>query len=283
VPVLVQGETGTGKELVARAIHEESGRGPFVSVALPELAEGVLESELFGHRRGAFTGAVRERAGLFEAASGGTLFLDEIGDAPAAVQAKLLRALESCEVRPVGSSVPRRADVRVVAATHRDLEQRVRSGAFREDLWFRIRGAVIRLPPLRGRSIDLPAIAAALLGEVARTARLPTPALGTDAIEVLARLPWRGNVRELRSVLENAVLWWSGQGPLGRAHVLEAVASLNPALDADDHALAERMLEAWRRHGWNQEAARRELGLTRASWRSRIERLGLGAGRRRAR
>jgi transcriptional regulator with GAF, ATPase, and Fis domain len=278
--VSVQGETGTGKELVARAIHEESGRGPFVAVALPELSEGVLESELFGHRRGAFTGAVREHAGLFASASGGTLFLDEIGDAPPAVQAKLLRALESREVRPVGSSEARRADVRVVVATHRDLGDRVRSGAFREDLWFRVRGAVIRIPPLRARSMDLPALAGALLAEVARAASLPTPELSDAALALLARFPWRGNVRELRNVLENAVLWWGGEGSLGRGEILEAIASLNPALDAGEHALAERMLDAWRRNGWNQEAARRELGLTRAAWRSRFTRLGLGVGRR---
>jgi len=280
VSVLVQGETGTGKELVARAIHEESGRGPFVGISLPELSEGVLESELFGHRRGAFTGAVREHAGLFEAASGGTLFLDEIGDAPPAVQVKLLRALESREVRPVGSSAARRADVRVVAATHCDLGERVRAGAFREDLWFRVRGTVIRMPPLRARGIDLPALAGALLVEVARAASLPTPTLSSAALDLLALLPWRGNVRELRSVLENAVLWWSGEGALGRAELLEAIASLNPALDASEHAQAERMIDAWRRNGWNQEAARRELGLTRSAWRTRFSRLGLGVGRR---
>jgi DNA-binding NtrC family response regulator len=280
VTVLLQGDTGTGKELAARAIHEESGRGPFVSVSLPELSEGVLESELFGHRRGAFTGAVAERAGLFEAAAGGTLFLDEIGDATPAVQVKLLRALETREVRPVGGVHPRRADVRVVAATHRDLEARVRSGDFREDLWFRIRGAVIRLPALRHRTVDLPVLSAALLADVARAARVPTPALGDDALALIARMPWRGNVRELRSVLENAVLWWRGEGPLGRGELLEAIASLNPQLDADDCALAERMLDAWRRAEWNQEAARRELGLTRAAWRSRLARLGLDVGRR---
>ncbi len=280
VTVLLQGETGTGKELAARAIHEESGRGPFVSISLPELSEGVLESELFGHRRGAFTGAISERAGLFEAASGGTLFLDEIGDAPPSVQVKLLRALESREVRRVGASAPRRADVRVIAATHHDLAERVRAGSFREDLWFRIRGAVIRLPPLRERATDLPALCAVILADVARTVRVPVPALGSDALPLLAGLPWPGNVRELRSVLENAILWWGGAGALGRVHLLEAIASLQPTLAPEDHVLVSRMLDAWRRHGWNQEAARRELGLTRAAWRSRIGRLGLGASGR---
>lgn len=281
VPVVLQGETGTGKELAALALHEESGRGPFVAVSLPELSEGVLESELFGHRRGAFTGAVSERAGLLEAAHGGTLLLDEIGDAPAAVQVKLLRALETRAVRRVGGAGERRVDVRVVAATHRDLAALVARGSFREDLYFRIRGALVRLPPLRERAADLPALAGALLAEAAERDARPAPALASDALALLAKLPWRGNVRELRAVLENALLWWGGGATLGRAELLEALASLDPRLDAEECALAARMLEAWRRCGWNQEAARRELGLTRAAWRSRLGRLGLDVARRR--
>jgi transcriptional regulator of acetoin/glycerol metabolism len=156
----------------------------------------------------------------------------------------------------------------------------VRSGAFREDLWFRIRGAVIRLPALRHRAIDLPALSTALLAEIAKAARVAPPALASDGLALLAGLPWRGNVRELRSVLENAVLWWRGDGPLGRGELLEAIASLNPHLDPADCELMERMLGAWRRAGWNQEAARRELGLSRAAWRTRLARLGLDVGRR---
>jgi len=281
VPVLVQGETGTGKELAALALHEESGRAPFVAVSLPELSEGVLESELFGHRRGAFTGANASRAGLFAAADGGTLFLDEIGDAPLAVQVKLLRALEAGAVRPVGGAAARRIDVRVVAATNRDLGELVRRGAFREDLYFRVRGALLRLPPLRERAADLPALAEALLAELARGDARAAPALAPDALALLARLPWRGNVRELRALLENALLWWSGAGAFGRSELLEALASLDAALDADDRDLAGAMLEAWRRCGWNQEAARRELGFSRAAWRSRLARLGLDVARRR--
>jgi DNA-binding NtrC family response regulator len=279
--VLVCGETGTGKDLVARAIHEESGRERFVAVAVTELSEGVLESELFGHVRGAFTGAVASRPGLFEAASGGTLFLDEVGDASPAVQVKLLRALESREVRPVGGSCARRVDVRVVAATNRDLAALVRRGLFREDLLYRLRGAAIHLPPLRERAEDLPALAAALLESIAAAARVPVPALAPDLAAALARGPWRGNVRELRAVLENAVLWWDGEGPLGRAHLAEALVAANPGLDPGAQALAERMLDAWRRHGWNQEAARRELGLTRGEWRRRLARVGLDVARRR--
>jgi two-component system response regulator PilR (NtrC family) len=283
VPVLVQGETGTGKELAALALHEESGRsGPFVAVSLPELAHGVIESELFGHRRGAFTGAIAERAGLFAAAHGGTLFLDEIGDAPAPVQVKLLRALETRSVRAVGSAAARAVDVRVVAATHRELGELVRRGAFREDLYFRVRGALVRLPPLRGRAGDLPALAQHLLLDLACGER-PAPALAADAVALLARLPWRGNVRELRALLENALLWWNGTGELGRLELLEALASLEGTFDPDACELAGSMLEAWRRCGWNQEAARRELGLSRSAWRSRFARLGLDApgGRRR--
>ena len=279
LPVLLLGETGTGKELAALALHEESGRGPFVVVSLPELSEGVLESELFGHRRGAFTGANASREGLFAAADGGTLFLDELGDAPPAVQVKLLRALEARAVRPVGGAAARRVDVRVVAATNRDLGELVRRGAFREDLYFRVRGALVRLPPLRERAADLPALAEVLLGELSRGDPRATPALAPDALGLLARLPWRGNVRELRALLENALLWWSGAGPLGRSELLEALGSLGGTLDAEDRDLAGAMLEAWRRCGWNQEAARRELGLSRAAWRSRLARLGLDVPR----
>jgi len=279
--VLVEGETGTGKELVALALHEESGRAPFVAVSLPELASGLLESELFGHRRGAFTGAVGERAGLFEAADGGTLFLDEVGDAPLALQAKLLRALETREVRRVGGGAPRRVDVRVVAATNRDLAERVRRGAFREDLYYRIRGALVRLPPLRERAGDLAGLAQALLAELGARDGDPAPALAPDALALLAGLPWRGNVRELRALLENALLWRRGGGFLSRADVLEALASLEPGLGADACALTVQLLDAWRRHGWNQEAARRELGLSRSAWRSRLARAGLDVARRR--
>jgi DNA-binding NtrC family response regulator len=281
--VLIQGETGTGKELAARAIHEESGRGRFVSVAVPELSEGVLESELFGHSRGAFTGAVTARAGLLESASGGTLLLDEIGDTPLPVQVKLLRALETREVRRVGSASTRSLDVRILAATNRDLAAEVRSGRFREDLFYRIRGAILQLPPLRDRSEDLEALARVLVREIASAAGDPPPELGAAFVAGLASCPWRGNVRELRAVLENALLWREGRGPLERVHLLEALVAMNPSVDPEDLLLGQRMLEALRRHGWNQEAARRELDLTRGEWRARFQRLGLDTARRRRR
>ncbi len=190
--VLIHGETGTGKELVARALHEESGRGPFVSVSVPELSEGVLESELFGHTRGSFTGAIASRQGLFEGASGGTLFLDEIGDTPLPVQVKLLRALETREIRPVGGTAPRRVDVRIVAATNRDLAEMSRRGAFREDLFYRLRGATIHLPPLRARTGDIEVIAQALIAEIAEAARIPAPKLGSWIPRSAHSLPLEG-------------------------------------------------------------------------------------------
>jgi transcriptional regulator with GAF, ATPase, and Fis domain len=281
--ILIQGETGTGKELVARAIHEESGKERFVSVSIPELSEGVLESELFGHARGAFTGAVASRAGLFETAAGGTLFLDEIGDTPLSLQVKLLRALETREIRPVGGSAGRVLDLRVVAATNRDLTEGVRRGEFREDLYYRLRGATIHLPPLREHASDIEAIATAMIDEIAAAARLPVPRLGVGFLAALTRCPWNGNVRELRAVLENAILWWEGEGPLEREHLMEALVAMNPSLDPEDQILAQNLLEAYRRHNWNQEAARRELGLTRGEWRSRFNRLGLDALSRRRR
>lgn len=281
--VLIHGETGTGKELVARAIHEESGRGAFVSVSVPELSDGVLESELFGHTRGSFTGAIHSRQGLFETASGGTLFLDEIGDTPLPVQVKLLRALETREVRPVGGSTPKRVDVRIVAATNRDLAEMSRRGAFRDDLLYRLRGATIHLPPLRTRAGDIELIAQALIGEISGAARIPAPKLDPGFLAALTRCPWKGNVRELRAVLENVILWHDGDGLIERMHLVEALVAMNPDLGPEDQLLAQNMLEVYRRHGWNQEAARRELGMTRGEWRSRAARLGLDAVRRRRR
>lgn len=215
VSVLIQGETGTGKELAALAIHEESGRKEFVAVAVPELSEGVLESELFGHARGAFTGAIGARKGLFERANGGTLFLDEIGDTPLAVQIKLLRVLESREVRPVGGGAARVVDVRVVAATHRDLSAMVKAGTFREDLYYRVRAATIHLPPLRSRTSDIPELARALLDDAARRAGDAPPETEPAFWAALEAAAWRGNVRELRALLENALLWREGREPPG--------------------------------------------------------------------
>jgi two-component system response regulator HydG len=273
--VLVLGETGVGKEVVARALHEESGRALLRSFAVTELAETLLEAELFGHERGAFTGATAARAGLFEQAHGGTLLLDEIGDAPPALQAKLLRVLETGELRRVGGDAPRALDVRVVAATHRDLEAEVRAGRFRSDLFYRLHQAVVAVPPLRERPEDVEVLARAFLAELAARAGSPAPRAGADFLAALRALPWPGNARELRSLLQSVLLWWDGATPLGPADLLEAQLSLAPSLGAGDRALCQRMVEAFRRAGGNQEAARRALGLSRAAWRHRWRRLGL--------
>ena len=212
--VLVQGETGTGKEAVARAIHESSRRdqGPFVAVDCGAIAEALIESELFGHVRGAFSGAVADRRGLFEQANGGTLFLDEIGELPLSLQPKLLRALEMREVRPVGSNVPRRVDVRVVAATNRPLARSVNEGTFREDLYYRLAVLEVALPPLRARREDIPRLAQHFYERFAG-ARDPLP---KELVSTLMARAWPGNVRELRNFVERSVsLGWSGDRAAG--------------------------------------------------------------------
>ena len=206
VPVLVQGETGTGKELVARALHDGSPRRdrPFLAENCAAIAENLLESELFGHRKGAFTGAVADRPGHLVAADGGTVFLDEIGDMPMAMQAKLLRVLQDGEVRAVGANTTRKVDVRIVAATHRDLPAAVAAGEFREDLLFRLNVVTLHLPPLRERGDDVRAIATGLLPAIAEEVGRDAT-LSAAALDVLARWDWPGNVRELENELRRAV------------------------------------------------------------------------------
>ncbi|TLM69021.1 MAG: sigma-54-dependent Fis family transcriptional regulator [Deltaproteobacteria bacterium] len=208
VPVLVLGETGTGKELVARALHAESPRRdrPFLAVNCSAIPAGLLESELFGHVRGAFTGADRDRTGLFGAAEGGTLLLDEIGDLPLELQPKLLRVLQEGEVRRVGDSRAQPVDVRVVAATAVDLRQAVAQGRFREDLFYRLAVVTLELPPLRRRPEDLLPLVEALLPRLAARFGRPVPTLTAAALQALERHPWPGNVRELVNVLEKTLV-----------------------------------------------------------------------------
>jgi two-component system, NtrC family, response regulator HydG len=209
-PVLVTGETGVGKELVARAVHARGPRRgkPFVAVNTSAIPQELLESEVFGHVRGGFTGAVQARKGLLTEAHGGTLLLDEIGDMPIGLQAKLLRVLQFGEVRPVGGDRTHQVDVRVIAATHRDLPSLVRDRRFREDLYFRLNVLPLFVPPLRDRPEDIPALAMHLLAEaLQRAPRSPVCAIGPAALRALTDAPWPGNVRELASVIERAVVF----------------------------------------------------------------------------
>lgn len=203
LPVLITGESGTGKELVARAIHRASGLGAFVAVNCAALPDELLESELFGHERGAFSGAVKDKPGLFEAADGGILFLDEIGDLPLPLQPKLLRALESGEIRRVGATVTRTVSTRVLAATNKDLEAEVREGRFREDLFWRLNVLSIHVPALRERAADIPLLVEHFAGGVR---------VSPEAMARLTAHPWPGNVRELRNTIERALTLRGGEG-----------------------------------------------------------------------
>ena len=207
VPVLVLGETGTGKELVARALVREGPRakGPFVAVNCAAVPPNLLESELFGHKRGSFTGAVADREGHFATAHGGTLFLDEIGDMPLPMQSKLLRALQEGEVRPVGSNRSRKVDVRVVAATHRDLLRESRAGTFREDLYYRLAVVTLALPPLRERTGDVGLLVRSLVPRLAAELGRPPAVVLPDALVLLEAWHWPGNVRELENELRRAL------------------------------------------------------------------------------
>jgi DNA-binding NtrC family response regulator len=233
-PVLIRGETGTGKEVIARAIHYNSPESaePFVAVNCTALPEPLLESELFGHVRGAFTGAVGERKGRFELAGSGTIFLDEIGDISPAFQAKLLRVLQEREFQPVGGERALRTEARVIAATHRPIEQLVRSGEFRDDLYFRLRVVEVQVPPLRERRGDIPLLADFLAGRISRSLHKPQPVIPPRVMEALDSYHWPGNVRELENALTRAIVL--ARGPSIRLNDL----SLGALADAPDAAAA---------------------------------------------
>ncbi len=268
--VLIEGETGTGKELVARAIHASSHRKnkPFIAVNCAGLTESLLSSQLFGHKRGAFTGAIEDHQGLLEAANGGTLLLDEIGDIPITVQNQLLRVLQEREITRLGESRPRKIDVRVLAATHRSLSEEAAKGSFRSDLFYRIRVARISLPPLRARREDIPLLAASFLAQFSAASGKRVTELSHDALRLLADYHWPGNVRELRSAIEFAVIRCRGAviqpddlpPEILQPADFENVIPGDPLID--DKA---RFLQALERSRGNRALAARLLGISRAT------------------
>jgi len=308
VSVLVQGESGTGKELAARAIHARSqrARGPFVAISCGSIPENLIDSELFGHARGAFTGAVEGRAGAFVEAHGGTLFLDEVGEIPLSVQQRLLRVLQEHEVRPVGGTGARAVDVRVIAATHVNLEDLVAEQRYRPDLYYRLNVVAVRVPPLRERMDDIPLVVAHLLEKHAARMKRPTPRFSAEAAALLSRYHWPGNVRELENLIQRA-LALSGEQEIGPEvlpprltqgaaprPIMPDDAAAPPAADelawvdeltykqAREQAIGqferhyfERLL---RRTDGNLSEAARIAGLDRSNLRRTLSRLGMRAG-----
>jgi len=282
--VLVLGETGTGKELVARALHALSPRegGPFVPHNFGAITDTLVESELFGHARGSFTGAHADRMGLFEAAHQGTLFLDEIGDASPSVQSRLLRVIQEGELRRVGDSRSRRVDVRVVAATHRDLQSEVLAGRFRADLFYRLHVLALPVPPLRDRLEDVPLLAAYFLTRLKRRDRVPVRGIRGDALRALTGHSWPGNIRELMGALERACHSLDREGWITSRSLVESPGRAGPAVVRDRAAdlkgrtlayEAELIRSALASHGGNKAHAARSLGLTRQGLWKKMRRL----------
>ena len=278
--VLIEGETGTGKELVARAIHESSARRdrPFVPVNCAGLTDSLLQSQLFGHKRGAFTGAVSDQKGVFEEADGGTIFLDEIGDISVNVQTSLLRVIETMEFTRLGDSRPHKVDARVVAATNRDLKQAAKSGDFRSDLLFRLRGIRVLVPPLTSRREDIPLLAGEFLHQGAASTGRRVTDMSEDAMRVLLRYHWPGNVRQLKSAVEYALV--HTEGPIIHVHdlpveLLEPASGVSADLAYSDLGEMERYQAALRDANGNRSEAARLLGVSRATFYRHLERLGI--------
>jgi transcriptional regulator with PAS, ATPase and Fis domain len=283
--VLLTGESGTGKDLVAKVIHYNSGRAtrPFMNITCSALPETLLESELFGHERGAFTGADRQKRGLLESAEGGTVFLDEIGEMVPLLQAKLLRFLEEKSFKRVGGATDLHVDVRVIAATNRQLQEEVRHGRFREDLYYRLNVLPVALPALRQRPEDVPPLVNYYVDSYNREFRKRIRRVAPDAMERLKAYPWPGNVRELRNAVERAMLLADSDelttaefpiAGLGASKLSEAVAL--PANGIDLEQLEQSLVvQALERSGWNQTKAATLLGLNRDQIRYRIEKFKL--------
>lgn len=280
-PVFIQGESGTGKEVIAHLIHDLGPRAdkPFVPVNCGAIPAELMESELFGHRKGSFTGATSDKQGLFQAAHGGTLFLDEVADLPLPVQVKLLRALQERAVRPVGATREEAVDVRIVSASHKDLARRVQEGAFRQDLFYRLNVIQLNAPPLREHPEDIPILAQAILQRLAERDQQPPRQLSEEALRRLQGYAFPGNVRELENILERAVALGEGaviqasdlSFPRAPEYPLSAPPLVMPAQDEEDTAI----LQALEAHRWNRTRAAEALGMTLRQLRYRLAKMGL--------
>ena len=307
IAVLILGETGAGKELLAQEVHSASPRAgkPFVAFNCAALSETLLESELFGHEKGSFTGAGKEQPGLLEAAHGGTVFLDEVGDVPMATQVKLLRVLEEKKVMRVGSRSERVVDIRIVSATNRDLESEIARGTFRADLYYRLGGVTLSIPSLRERQAEIHPLATRFLAAAAKSSGRKAPKIDADTIELLQRYPWPGNVRELRNVMERACLLCADETLQPRhlpARLTDAARASAPpplptapgepasALDATKAALEaemkrverQRIIDAIAKCGGNQTQAAALLGISRRTLVTRLSELDLPRPRKKA-
>jgi Nif-specific regulatory protein len=289
VSVLIEGETGVGKELIASAVHYRSKRRekPFVAQNCAAFPENLLESELFGHKRGAFTGATEEKKGLFEIADQGTLFLDEIGEMPLPLQAKLLRVLQEGEIRPIGATQVKNVNVRTVAATNRNLEAEVAAGRFREDLYYRLKVFPIRVPPLRERREDVRPLALYFLERYTREIGKPIAGLSQEVLEALRSYDWPGNVRELENEVQRLVIQAEPGAIVGpellSGEIRQVEGVINEA-GAEKGALKDRveqvekfiLLEALREHNNNKTSAAKALGITREGLHKKLKQLGIG-------
>ncbi len=286
--VLIRGESGTGKELIARAIHFASQRRdkPFIVINVAALSENLLESELFGHEKGAFTGAAQMRIGRFEEAHGGTLFIDEVGDIPLSVQVKLLRAIQFGQVERLGGNQQIEVDVRIIAATHRDLEEMIREGTFRDDLYYRFNVVSVWIPPLRQRKTDIPVLAEHFIAKYARENQKPIRGITREALDRLMKYHFPGNVRELENMIERAVVLCRGDyltaddlPPTLQIESREAIfdpRNIEADYETKLRAFEKEMIQAaLKETGGNQSAAARLLGISERHLRSRLEKLGM--------
>jgi DNA-binding NtrC family response regulator len=289
--VMIRGESGTGKELVAQALHNRSPRKnrPFITVNCAAISRELVESELFGHEKGSFTGADSRRMGRFEAADGGTIFLDEIGDMAAETQAKVLRVLQEKKLERVGSTQSIEVDVRVISATHRDLEHEVEAGEFREDLYYRLKVVELELPPLRDRTEDIPSLAVRFLEQVAERLGRELKPLSPEALATLTRHPWPGNVRELRNVLEQAAVLASSESiEVGDLHLpgqsspaeftfqqMDGIAFSDAKRQTVETFERDFLLRALRKHEGNVSRTAQAIGMVRQSLQQKIRELGL--------